>query len=301
VDFKVAFNEGAVVAETPIWDPRVRGLYWTDLFPGDIYLFSPGTGEDRMVFKGSEPIGSAVPCDDENFLLAAYGSGIVLVDLTTGETTPVAHPGPPLPGYRYNDTRVDAAGRIFTSTVANCYKTPEWSEDMRGNFYMIDTDGSVHTVVADILQYNAIVWNEANTKMYVVDTHSGKLLVFDYDIGQGPVSGPETLVDFEALGYGMADGVSIDSEGRLYVCHWTQCCSVWDEKGALVEKVDFPVPYVTCGGFGGDDLTDFYVASSNFGYSEEEMKEYPGAGGVFRAKSPVKGTLDHFYLTKNVR
>jgi sugar lactone lactonase YvrE len=167
---------------------------------------------------------------------------------------------------------------------------------MLGNFYMIDIDGKVKTIVSDINQYNAIVWNAQNTEMFVIDTFNGKLLSFDYDIERGPLSGPKERLDLN--GIGTPDGMSIDAEDTLYICHWAGKISVWEKSLALKEIVDFPVDQVCCGGFGGDEFKDFYVATARYAYTQEQMNDRRGAGGLFRARVETAGTADHFYPIK---
>lgn len=297
MEFKLVPDSNAVIAETPIWDPRVGKLYWTSLFDGDVHRFDPATGRDEVFKTGENLIGSAVPCEGEGSVLAAAGDELFVLDLATGKRSFVANPEPNRPENRFNDMRVDARGRILVSTVSKAYATPEFKPSMRGAFYVVDTDGSSRTIADDIVQYNGIVWNSANTKMFVADTANEKLLVFPYDIDRGPVGEPETAVDFKG-GFSTPDGLSIDAEDNVYVCHWTGHVTVWDKNLNLARDIAFPVPYACCGGFAGDDLRDFYVASAKYGYTEDEAKKHPGAGGIFLGRSEIPGTLDHFYNLK---
>jgi sugar lactone lactonase YvrE len=287
------FDANVTLLETPIWDNRTKRLYCTDLFAGDVYAYEPSGGSVAVYRTGGGMIGSAIPCSDENMLLCALEKGLCLYDMTTGKLTVVADPNGGNRENRYNDTRVDAKGRIFASTVSKLYGTANYSPDMLGNFYMMDTDGSVKTIVEGINQYNCIVWNAANTEMFVIDTYNGKLLSFDYDINCGPVSGPRERLDFS--GIGMPDGLSIDANDALYICHWAGKISVWDKALSLVRVVDFPVDQVCCGGFGGEALKDFYVATARYAYTPEQMADRRGAGGLFCAAVETAGVGDHFY------
>jgi hypothetical protein len=38
MSFDLALDCRVVLAETPIWDPRLRKLYWTDLFEGAVLV-----------------------------------------------------------------------------------------------------------------------------------------------------------------------------------------------------------------------------------------------------------------------
>ena len=290
--FDLVIDANLELIETPIWDQRVKRLYWTDLFSGDVHGYDPAAGTDQ-VWKTGRMIGAAVPCSNPGKLLCSIEGGLHLLDLDSGTLTFLVDPEHGNPDNRYNDTRVDAVGRVFMSSVSKLYGTDAYRPHMKGGFYMVDTDGSVKTIEAGINQYNAIVWNRDNTKMFVVDTFNQALIAYDYDLEKGPVSAGRAVIRF--TDQGMPDGMSIDSQDNLYVCHWTGKISVWNPQYELIETLDFPVEYVCCGGFAGEDMQDFYVATSRFCYGPEELKANPGAGGMFKARSPIPGMPDHFY------
>ncbi len=294
MDFKLVVDSNLELVETPIWDERVKKLYWTDLFSGDVFAYDPATGENKT-YKTGRIIGSAVPSkSDPGRLMVVIEGGLHVLDLASGKMTFVADPDKGNANNRYNDSRCDAKGRVFMSSVSKKYGTPDYQPDMLGDFFMVDTDGSCKTIVAGINQYNAMVWNGDNTKMYVVDTYHQKLLCFDYDLDKGPVSGPREVIDFAQQG--MPDGMSIDVEDNLYVCHWTGIITVWDKNLQLVKTISFPVEFACCGGFAGADMKDFYVASSKYCYNAEQLAANPGAGGLFMGRNDIAGRPDHFYL-----
>lgn len=291
MEFKLVIDAKVGIAETPVWDERKHGLFWTDVATGDIYFYTPEDGKEK-VFHTGKAIGSAVPCDDVNKLFCALDGGLFLFDMISGGLELICNPDE-RPDYRYNDSRIDAKGRILTSSVSKLYGSDSYSPDMKGNFYIVDTDGSISVLEEGVNQFNGIVWNKSNTKMFVIDTYNNKLIVYPYDIDKGPV-GPRTQeIDLSAIG--MPDGLSIDEEDKLYVCHWTGKLSVWDSALNLQQVIDFPVGYVCCGGFGGSDMKDFYVATSSFDYTDEDFEKNPGAGGIFVTRSEVAGRPDHFY------
>lgn len=292
MDFKFVIDSKCSIAETPIWDERIGKLYWTDLFPGDVHRYDPKTGEDEKFVTGGI-IGSAIPCESLDHILVNLETGAFLLDLATGEMKLVADPENGNVKNRYNDSRCDARGRLFMSSVAKTYGTDDYTPDQLGALYMIDTDGTVSTVVDGIQQYNTMVWTSDNKTMLVADTYHEKILAFDYDLDKGPVSGPREVIDFSGK-QGMPDGVSIDVEDNIYVCHWSGVISMWDKNFNHVKDIPFPVEQIACGGFGGEDMKDFYVASAAYCYTEEEIKNNPGCGGTFVARSEIKGRPDYF-------
>jgi sugar lactone lactonase YvrE len=295
--FDLALDAKCVIGETPIWDPRINKLYWTDVFKGTVHRYDPDSGIDETVETGMM-IGVAIPCETEGKLMVAVVDGMMLLDFATGNLELICAPEPNTGAFRYNDTRCDKAGRIFTSTMSNLYTEPEFDPDkMVGKFYMIDVDGTVVTLVDRVVQYNTIFFNNENTNMYVVDTYYKKLLRFNYSIEKGAWGEPEIVIDFND----MPDGVVVDDEDNIYVSHWAdgKYISVYSLKDYhLKEKIDFPVKHICCAGFGGNDMKDFYVATALFWLPDGDSDFADGAGGIFKARSVIAGVPEIFYKDK---
>ena len=292
--FELVHDVNVELAETPIWDARNGCIYWTAMFEGKIGEWNPVTKIERRWDSGGRLIGSAIPAEDISKLLVIMDGGAFLLDKETGKFDLVANPEPNKPQNRYNDSRVDARGRIFMSSVARTYATPDFSEDQKGAFYMVEKDGKVTVVQDEIIQYNSIVWTPDNKKMYVVDTWNCTLLEWDYDPDKGPLGKSRVVLEFREK-FGTPDGLCIDEEGSLYAAHWSGKISVWDKNLKLKEVVEFPVEQVCCGGFGGKDMKDFYVATAHYFYTAEQLADRRGAGGIFKARVSVAGRPDHYY------
>ena len=216
MNFKLAIDSRVILSETPIWDPRIKKLYWTDLFEGVVHRYDPLTGVDDSI-KAGPHIGAAIPTSDVNQLLVAVPDGMMLLDYNTGKLNLIVAPQPNTGQYRYNDTRCDSVGRIFTSSVSSLFTEPNFDpEVMTGKFYMVDIDGTVITLVDKLVQYNTIFFNNQNTSLYVVDTFYKKLLRFDYSINKGASGDPQVVIAFDDT----PDGVSVDNQNNIYVCHW---------------------------------------------------------------------------------
>lgn len=293
MDFIQKIDSNVQLPETPVWDERIQKLYWTDLDSGDVHRYDPVNGEEEVWHTG-EMIGSAIPCDDLDKLLCVLRSGIYLLDLPTGRLTFIADPANGNQKMRYSDSRVDAVGRLYVSTVATTYGSDAYTPDQTGGFYCLETDGTIKVINPSINQYNTIIWNRENTKMYVADTYNECLLAFDYSLKDGVRSEGKIVLDFKG-NYGMPDGMSMDIDDNLYICHWTGCISVWDCNLNERQAIPFPTPQVTCGGFAGKDMRDFYVGAGSWNYSTKEKLSYPGCGGFFVAHTETIGMPYHRY------
>jgi sugar lactone lactonase YvrE len=265
------------------------------MFEGEIFEYNPASGAERKWSTG-KLIGSAVPSENPGELFTALADGMYRLDKATGALSLIACPEPGNAKNRYNDTRIDSEGRIYTSSVANTYATPDYTPDQTGAFYQIERDGTVKKLLDGINQFNCMVWNQNNTKMWVADTYNKRLLEWDYDPRRGAAGAFRIALDFNGK-QETPDGMCLDAEGNLYICHWSGKISVWDKNLAWKEDIPFPVEQVCACGFGGDDMKDFYVTTARYDYTPEQLKDRRGAGGIFMARSPVAGLPDHFLMS----
>ena len=291
--FELIVDSRLIIAETPIWDKKDNTLLWTGPPAGEVHRYDPASKTDRC-FQVGGPLGSAIPCDNSTEVLLISDKGAELIDLEKGTRQLIADPENGNKKNMYNDSRCDSRGRIFMSSVARTYGSDAYTPDQTGAFYMVDTNGEVTMITDGIQQYNAMVWTADDRSLLVVDTYHETLLRYAYDIERGPVSGPEEVISFKGA-QGMPDGMCIDEEDRIYICHWTGVISVWDKGFRHIEDIAFPVEQVTCCGFGGENMSDLYVAAAAYGYSEADMDAHPGAGGLFVAHTQIRGRGDHLY------
>jgi sugar lactone lactonase YvrE len=82
---------------------------------------------------------------------------------------------------------------------------------------------------------------------------------------------------------GKPDGMTIDTEGMLWVALWNgQGVARWNPyTGELLQQIELPVAQVTSCTFGGNDLQHLFVTTAKVGLSEAEMEKQSLAGSVF--------------------
>ena len=149
--------------------------------------------------------------------------------------------------------------------------------------------GELRTLVDQVTTSNGIGFSPDNRSMYYVDTPSGALWRFDYDIETGTLSNRTALIDYTGE-EGSFDGLTVDAEGHIWVAHWGGFqVSRWDPKtGRKLQSVPIPAPFVTSCCFGGKDLSTLYVTSA-WNRDEKVRAEHPDAGGLFIFKTDTRG------------
>lgn len=116
------------------------------------------------------------------------------------------------------------------------------------------------------------------------------LNAFDYDRQAGKITNRRAIFETPD-GLGVADGMAIDIQDRL----WVAFCGGWcvgcidPASGQLLSKVAVPVGHVTACAFGGPELRDLYITTARIGLDEAALTEQPHAGDLFVARMDVPG------------
>jgi len=174
----------------------------------------------------------------------------------SGKVTKIVDLNEP-PRNRSNDGKCDPAGRFWCGSF-NFDLTPGAC-----NLWMLDTDRTVHHKLGNIGVSNGLVWTSNYSTMYYIDSLSGHLDAFDYDVETGTITNRRNAVDNSWGGY--FDGMTIDAEDNVYIALWEggAVLKINPKTGKLLERIEVPGALnITSCAFGGSDLTDLYITSS---------------------------------------
>ncbi len=280
-EIELALDVGAEVGESPVWDTERGELLWVDIPRGLVHRLDPATGRDVPLPVG-QPVG-AVALRASGGLVLALRDGFGLLDYGSREVSIVQGVETDLPGNRMNDGKCDRAGRFWAGTMA-VDETP-----YAGALYRLDTDLRVRQVVPDATMPNGLDWSPDERTLYYVDTFDQGIDIFDYDPEQGALANRRRLVDIEPAD-GLPDGLTVDSEGFLWVALWGgSAIRRYAPDGRLDMVVELPVTQVTSCTFGGADLDELYVTTASEGLQGEDLRRQPLAGGVFRLRPGIQG------------
>lgn len=131
-----------------------------------------------------------------------------------------------------------------------------------------------------------MAWSGDRQTFYHIDTPAAEVISYQYDCQTGNIRGGETVIRIP-LQDGLPDGMTIDSEGMLWIAHWNGWqITRWNPgNGKKLLHVSLPVANVTSCTFGGDDLQDIYITTASVNLTEEEMRKQPLAGSLFVIKN----------------
>lgn len=269
---------GNRLGEGPLWSVDEGALYWVDIEGNHLYRFRPAGGTLES-FDTGLPVG-ALGLRASGGLVMATKNGFAFWDPQTVSLTFIANPEPDKPEARFNDGAVDRRGRFWAGTLA---------PGATSSLYRLDPDLTVHTMETGITASNGIGWSPDNRTMYFTDTRRKTIYAYDFDVATGHISNRRSFV-FTPDEEGVPDGLAVDSEGFIWSARWGSWkVSRYDPSGKLEREVRLPVQYPTSCAFGGDRLDELYVTSARTRVSEEQIREQPFAGDLFRLKTGTRG------------
>lgn len=291
----LAIRAGDKIGEQPTWDATNERLLWCDNAIGVIHEAKPdGSGwrETRRWNLGRH-IGATVPRAKGGLIVAA-GTGIFTLQ-EAGDLEPFAtlDADPKLVGL--NDARCDSQGRLWAGTLGNDLITSKGSVNTgRGALYRIDPDGTVVTILQNVTLSNGLDWSPDGSTFYYIDSHTLCIDAFDFDTARGSIGNRRTVVAIER-GEGMPDGMTVDSEGCLWVAVLGSGeVRQYSPEGTLRGCIEVPAPAVTSCAFGGPDGRDLFITSASvrlpdatqtiYGFSAQMVEKSSlakEAGGVF--------------------
>ena len=277
----------AALVEGALWNPETAELYWVDIEGRALHIFDPATGQDRRYPVGKR-IGTVVPRRGGRALVALQ-TGILEIDLATGQLTRLADPVTD-EYLRFNDGKCDPAGRFWVGTF-DLQQRPH-----AGTLYRFDPDGSTHVMLRRITNSNGIAWALDRTTMYYIDTPTLAVQAFDYDDATGRIANPRVIIRF-AEGHGGPDGMTIDAEGKLWVALWgAGRVQRYDPgTGALLQVITIPAPFTSSCAFGGPGLETLFITTARGGLTPQQAAEFPLSGDIFAVRPGVSGVSACFF------
>jgi D-xylono/L-arabinono-1,4-lactonase len=261
--------------ENPLWHPDEERVYWTDIPTGRMFRYDPATRQHEMCYQGPSVGGFTIQADGKLLLFMAQGAIRVWHD---GFHETIVPEIPDERNSRFNDVIADPAGRVFCGTMP----TPE----RLGRLYRLDTDGSLEVVVEGVGTSNGMGFTPDLRNMYYTDTRERTIYLFDYNGTTGEISNRRVFTQVPP-DEGGPDGMTVDAEGHVWSARWGGSCVVrYDSGGSVIERIDFPVPKVSCPTFGGPDYADMYVTTAG---GNNKLEEGDDAGALFCVSPGVKG------------
>lgn len=274
----VLVAEGDELGEGPHWDAVTGELLRVDITRGRVHRLDPVSRRASSVDLG-DLVGFAIPRAGGGLVVGLRGS-VVLLD-PDGTRRTLTTPEPDLPDNRFNDAKCDPAGRLWAGTMAVGESQPD------GALYRIEADGTTERVVSGLTISNGLDWSSDASLMYLNDTPTRRIDVFDHDPSTGAITGRRPFARIEE---GFPDGLTVDAEGGVWVALFGGGqVRRYSPDGRLDVVVPLPVSNVTSLAFGGPDYAELFVTTARHHLDDAQLAAQPLAGAVFVLRPGVRG------------
>ena len=280
---------GAELGEGPMWHAAQQRLYFVDLKGHTLHGYDAADGARHSWPMPAEICWLIARRDGDGFM-AGVGNDIVRLWLEPAlRIEKVASPVAAQPGVRLNDAKADAAGNLWTGSMHDSEVTrPD------GKLFRLAADGTLTVAVENYQICNGPAFSLDGTLLYHNDSLPSQVHV--YDVAADGTLGPQRL--WRQLGgeQGSPDGMTVDSEGCLWIAQWggARVCR-YAPDGRLLATIQMPVTQPTSCVFGGSDLKTLYITSAHQGMNAEQRAADPLAGALFSVRLEVAGVAGATY------
>ncbi|MBD2748719.1 SMP-30/gluconolactonase/LRE family protein [Microvirga sp. BT688] len=287
MSLKVALDVRAELGECPIWSVDEQALYFVNIKGRALHRFEPARGEHRT-FVMPEEIG-CIGFRKGGGFIAGFRSGLWLLAADGNRTRKLADNPEDQRTSRFNDGRVDPAGRFLAGTI------DEPKDGGKAHLYRYDSRG-LATLAGNLLTSNGVAFSPDGRTLYHSDTPTFTVWRYAYDPATGEVTDRTLFVRLHPTetDRGRPDGAAVDAEG----CYWTALfeggrIQRYSPDGRLLAEYLVPARCPTMVCLGGPDLKTLYVTSARTGRSDDELKTYPHSGSLFAMPVDVPGLPEY--------
>jgi sugar lactone lactonase YvrE len=245
---------GSELGESPRWDPVTGNLWWVDI--AGLRLHCLESGGLQTTWDLDVAVGAVLLTDSPRVVLAA-ADGFHLFDPEADRSSLITELESALPLRRMNDAGVDPSGRIYAGTMR--WDAGSGPDD--GILYRLDGDGGTETLLSDLGCPNGVAWPR-NDLFAFIDSLSRRIDFWAVDVSSGSLTGLASSIDTSAF-EGIPDGMTLDSDGRLWVAFWGGgVVRSFDPEGAVSATIAVGTRNVSSVCFGGDDLRTLFITTA---------------------------------------
>jgi sugar lactone lactonase YvrE len=275
---RVAVPCACALGEGPVWDHRTGTLFWVDIKGPAIWTWQPGSHVQAVRRGLDEPVGFVALTPDPVKVLLGLKSRLARLDLVRGSLETLLGLPDDRPANRANDGTVGPDGSLYFGTM------DDRESAATGTFFHWSQAG-LTSFGAQSVVTNGPAIDPTRRVLYASDTSAGR--VYRHPLAPDGRPGPAELFITFAPGWGHPDGMAVDAEGHVWICHFGGSrVTRFSPQGEAVLDVPVPTAQVTKVAFGGPDLTTLYITTAAVGRDREID---PLAGDLFAAEVGIRG------------
>jgi sugar lactone lactonase YvrE len=272
-DIRCIWDGGATLGEGPFWSSEEGRLYFVDIREKRLYRLDPESGVAAK-WQFDEEISCVAPGPVRGTLLAAFRSGIGLIDLVNGRRHMLFTPTPVVPTQRFNDGKLDLTGALWVGTMDDTEH-----QDI-GIFYRYSLNGAVQIIDEGFGITKGPAFAPDEGTVYIADSKIRTIYRLIFDYMEGRVLKKVVFATFSGS-EGYPDGMTCDQAGNLWVSCWDGwSIRIFSPTGDCLGKICLPVQRPTSVTF-TPNFKHLFVTSASVGLATREMDMPSLAGNVF--------------------
>jgi gluconolactonase len=254
--------------EGPSFD-RAGNLFFVDIPFGRIFRLSPKGECDVVCQYDGWPNGLKIHRDGRIFV-ADYKNGLMLIDAKSGRAETLL-------GSRNSEGFKGLNDLVFAGN-GDCYFTDQGQTGMHdptGRVYRLAANGRLDCLLTTVPSPNGIVLNVAENRAFVAVTRQNAVWRVPL-MPDGSVTKVGTYLQLSG-GHAGPDGMAVDQEDGLYVCHLGLGIWRFDSHGMPTHLIESCTgQHMTNLAFGGPDNKSLFITESD-------------TGTILRAEMPFAG------------
>jgi len=228
----------------------------------------------------NEKIGSAIPLEDDGFLICAESGLFIYKNNEIKEYKKLKNIIKD--GMRINDAKVDGLGRLWFSIMVD-----DGINEPNGALYCLKNN-ELLLMQDNVKLGNGLAFSNDFKYFYYIDSILKELYVYDFDLKNCIIKNKKVLHKFDEA---TPDGMTIDLNDNLFIALWgggrVEVRS--NKTGELLDFIKIPTKLVTSCTFSGVNYDELIITTASLNQNDEY------AGKVFKLKTKYKGKKENYY------
>jgi len=277
---KILWKAKTYLGEGVLWVPLQKCIYFVDIKNKKIFIFNI-KNKNKNIIKINKQIGFLAHIKNNIFILGLEDE-LRIVNLRSKKIIKSIKIEKNKPRNRLNDGKVDPNGKLWFGTMDNLERDIE-----NGSLYCLDNKYNLKKIDSKYKTTNGPAFIDERNFYH---TDSRKKIIYKLKIDKNlKILKKKIFIKFNK-DEGSPDGMTVDSQKNLWVCHYRGgCITVYDKKGKRIHTVNLPAKNITNCVFGGANNSELYVTSALKGLNKEDLINYKESGSLFKIKTNVQG------------
>ncbi|EGU57592.1 SMP-30/gluconolaconase/LRE domain protein [Vibrio nigripulchritudo ATCC 27043] len=272
MNYSVLDDTRCIIGESPVCIDQC--ILWVDAESDSIYRFNLKSKQTTQ-FRVDLPVTALAKLKPSGWL-AVTKIGIYAMDEGFQYHQYIANPVEHFPTSRPNDGVVSPAGDLWVGTM----NSEELESPDGGLFILSRQTLSLSKIDAGFSVANGIAFDKKRHLAYVSNMFKREVYQYQMDSSWTQVLNKKVIVKLPDED-GMPDGLKVDANGTLYICHWDAgLISTYRHTGQPFQRIQLPVKHATrCTFISNDKLA---VTTASYEMGESDFQQLPLSGATFQ-------------------